>query len=50
MKRTYKKPKTRVVAPQLRAQLLAVSGEISGYSRSSNSFSQDDEVSQDDEE
>ena len=36
-------PTARVVALHARQQLLTVSGEISGYSRSSNSFSQDDD-------
>ena len=43
MKKAYTKPTARVVALHARQQLLTVSGEISGYSQSSNSFSQDDE-------
>ena len=42
MKKAYTKPTARVVALHARQQLLTVSGEISGYSQSSNSFSQDD--------
>ena len=42
MKKTYMTPTARVVALHARQQLLTVSGEISGYSRSSNSFSQDE--------
>ena len=44
MKKTYMTPAARVVALHARQQLLTVSGEISGYSRSSNSFSQDDDT------
>ena len=36
-------PAAMVVALHARQQLLTVSGEISGYSPSSNSFSQDDD-------
>ena len=43
MKKAYTKPTERVVALHARQQLLKVSGEISGYSQSSNSFSQDDD-------
>ena len=43
MKKTYMTPTARVVALHERQQLLTVSGEISGYSPSSNSFSQDDD-------
>jgi hypothetical protein len=43
MKKAYTKPTARVVALHARQQLLTVSGEISGYSPSSNSFSQDDD-------
>jgi hypothetical protein len=43
MKKTYMTPAARVFALHARQQLLTVSGEISGYSRSSNSFSQDDD-------
>ena len=42
MKKAYTKPTARVVALHARQQLLTVSGEISGYSQSSNSFSQDE--------
>ena len=44
MKKAYTKPTERVVALHARQQLLKVSGEISGYSQSSNSFSQDDDT------
>lgn len=43
MKKAYTKPTAWVFALHARQQLLTVSGEISGYSRSSNSFSQDDD-------
>ena len=43
MKKAYTKPTARVFALHVRQQLLTVSGEISGYIRSSNSFSQDDD-------
>ena len=43
MKRKYMSPVVRGIALQQQQHLLAVSGEISGYSKSSNSFSQDDD-------
>ena len=42
MKKAYTKPTARVVALHERQQLLTVSGEISGYSKSGSGFSQDD--------
>ena len=42
-KRQYERPAMRVVALQQRHHLLTVSGEISGYSKSSGGFSQDEE-------
>ena len=42
MKKTYTKPAARVVALHARQQLLTVSGEISGYSKSGSGFSQDE--------
>ena len=42
MKKTYTKPTARVVALHARQQMLTVSGEISGYSKSASGFSQDD--------
>ena len=42
MKKAYTKPTARVVALHARQQLLTVSGEISGYGRSSGGFSQDE--------
>ena len=41
-KRQYERPAMRVVALQQRQQLLTVSGEISGYSKSGSGFSQDE--------
>ena len=41
MKKTYTKPTARVVALHARQQMLTVSGEISGYSKSASGFSQD---------
>ena len=41
MKKTYTKPTARVVALHARQQMLKVSGEISGYSKSASGFSQD---------
>ena len=41
-KRQYKKPMMRVIALQQRHHLLTVSGEISGYQKSSSGFSQDE--------
>lgn len=43
MKKAYTKPTARVVALHARQQLLTVSGEIPGYSKSSGGFSQDEE-------
>ena len=43
MKKAYTKPTERVVALHARQQLLTVSGEIPGYSKSSGGFSQDEE-------
>ena len=42
MKKTYMTPAARVVALHARQQLLTVSGEISGYSKSESGFSQDE--------
>ena len=42
MKKAYTKPTARVVALHARQQLLTVSGEISGYGKSSGGFSQDE--------
>ena len=42
MKKTYMTPAARVVALHARQQLLTVSGEISGYSKSGSGFSQDE--------
>ena len=42
MKKTYTKPALTVVALHARQQLLTVSGEISGYSKSGSGFSQDE--------
>ena len=42
MKRTYKKPKMKVVILQYQQHLLGMSGEISGYKQSSGGFSQDE--------
>ena len=42
MKKAYTKPTERVVALHARQQLLMVSGEISGYSKSGSGFSQDE--------
>ena len=42
MKKAYTKPTARVVALHARQQLLTVSGEISGYSKSGSGFSQDE--------
>jgi hypothetical protein len=44
MKKAYTKPTARVVALHARQQLLTVSGEISGYGKSSGGFSQDDDT------
>ena len=44
MKKAYTKPTARVVALHARQQLLMVSGEISGYGKSSGGFSQDDDT------
>ena len=44
MKKAYTKPTERVVALHARQQLLTVSGEISGYGKSSGGFSQDDDT------
>ena len=44
MKKAYTKPTERVVALHARQQLLMVSGEISGYGKSSGGFSQDDDT------
>ncbi len=41
-KRQYEKPATRVIALQQRHHLLGMSGEISGYQKSSSGFSQDE--------
>ena len=41
-KRQYERPAMRVVALQQRQQLLTVSGEISGYSKSGSGFSQNE--------
>ena len=46
MKRKYNRPAVRVIALQQQQHLLAVSGEISGYSKSSGGFSQDDDSSE----
>ena len=43
MKRHYERPSMRVVALQQRQHLLTMSGEISGYQKSDNGFSQDEE-------
>ena len=43
MKKAYTKPTMRVVALQQRHHLLGMSGEISGYQKSSSGFSQDEE-------
>lgn len=43
MKKAYTKPMMRVIALQQRHHLLTVSGEISGYQKSSSGFSQDEE-------
>ena len=42
MKKAYTKPTARVIALQQRHHLLTVSGEISGYQKSSSGFSQDE--------
>ena len=42
MKKEYTKQKEREVALNARQQLLTVSGEISGYGKSSGGFSQDE--------
>ncbi len=42
MKKAYTKPTARVVALHARQQLLTMSGEISGYSKSESGFSQDE--------
>ena len=42
-KRQYERPAMRVVALQQRHHLLGMSGEISGYQKSSSGFSQDEE-------
>lgn len=42
MKKAYTKPTMRVVALQQRHHLLGMSGEISGYQKSSSGFSQDE--------
>ena len=42
MKKAYTKPTARMVALHARQQLLTVSGEISGYSKSGSGFSQDE--------
>ena len=42
MKKAYTKPTARMVALPARQQLLTVSGEISGYQKSSSGFSQDE--------
>ena len=44
MKRTYEKPTTKVIILQEREYLLSLSGEISGYGKSSGGFSQDDDT------
>ena len=44
MKKAYTKPTERVVALHARQQLLTLSGEISGYGKSSGGFSQDDDT------
>ena len=41
-KRQYDKPTMRVVTLQQRHHLLGMSGEISGYQKSSSGFSQDE--------
>ena len=41
-KRLYERPEIRVITLQQRQHLLMVSGEISGYEKSSGGFSQDD--------
>lgn len=41
-KRQYDKPTMRVVILQQRHHLLGMSGEISGYQKSSSGFSQDE--------
>ena len=43
MKKAYTKPTIRVVALQQRHHLHGMSGEISGYQKSSSGFSQDEE-------
>lgn len=43
MKKAYTKPTARVVALPARQQLLTVSGEIPGYSKSGSGFSQDED-------
>lgn len=40
MKRTYENPTTKVIILQEREYLLSLSGEISGYGKSSGGFSQ----------
>ena len=42
MKKAYTKPTVTVVALHARQQLLTMSGEISGYSKSGSGFSQDE--------
>lgn len=42
MKKTYMTPTARVFALHARQQLLTMSGEISGYSKSGSGFSQDE--------
>ena len=44
MKKAYTKPTAWVFALHARQQLLTVSGEISGYGKSSGGFSQDDDT------
>lgn len=41
-KRQYERPAMRAVALQQRHHLLGMSGEISGYQKSSSGFSQDE--------
>ncbi|MBR3473264.1 MAG: hypothetical protein IKH22_11890 [Prevotella sp.] len=42
MRKKYMTPTARVFALHARQQLLTVSGEISGYSKSGSGFSQDE--------
>ena len=52
MKRTYEKPTTKVIILQESEYLLngsnGLSGEISGYGKSSGGFSQDDDTPSED--